>query len=135
MLYISSMGEKSFKNFLEEEENKSPYISSLEDEMGIDPRDIEKEPQVSSFFSLGGFTSNIGPYRIVRFKRNDDGRITHALVRRISDDSIRNRNYKDKEGKFTKTERPEEETFIVPVEDLDKLLSQSFQPPPAQGMM
>lgn len=124
------MGEKSFKNFLEDEEKKSPYISSLEDEMGIDPRDMEKEPQVSSFYSLGGYTSNLGPFRIIKFNRNEEGKITHAVVERMVDKSIKNRTYRDSEGKLTKTESPEEKTFIVPVEDLDKLMSQSFQPPP-----
>ena len=91
------MAEKSFRSFLEEDENKSPYMASLEDEMGIDPRDLEKEPQIGSFFSFGKIASNIGPYKVVKFKRNEDGEITHAIVKQINDPIINSRKYKDKD--------------------------------------
>lgn len=123
------MTEKSFRKFLEEQENKSPYLSSLADELGLDPRDMEKEPQVASFFSMGGTTNNIGSYRIVKFKRNEDGEITHAVVKKINDPVVKKRTYKDKDGEFVRIDDEQgEETFLVPVEDLDKLLSQDFQP-------
>lgn len=129
------MAEKSFRKFMEEEEEKgSRYVSSLEDELGIDSRDLEKEPQIASFFSVGGITRNIGPYRILKFKRNIDGDITHAVVIPSNDPTIRNRQYKNKEGEWFKLDNEKEtEKFLVPIEDLDKLLSQDFQPPPAPG--
>lgn len=124
---------KSFKEFLKEEENKHPYISSLEDELGIDTRDLEKEPQIGSFFSMGNITKNVGPYKILKFKRNDDGEITHAIVKNIDDHAIKNRKYKDQEGNLIKIDNEEvkTKTFLVPIQDLDKLMSQDFQPPPA----
>lgn len=123
------MAEKSFRKFLEDEEKKSPYLSSLEDELGLEPADLEKEPQIASFFSLGGTTNNIGPYKIVKFKRNDDGEVTHAVVKRINDPVIKKRTYKDKDGETVRVDDEQsEDTYIVPVEDLDKLLSQDFQP-------
>lgn len=123
------MTEKTFRKFLEEQENKSPYLSSLKDELGLDPRDMEKEPQVASFFSMGGTTNNIGSYRILQFKKNENGEVTHAVVKKINDPVVKKRTYKDKDGKFSRIEdKQSEETFIVPIEDLDKLLSQDFQP-------
>ena len=127
------MRKKSFKSFLEEEEQKS-YISSLQDELGISPEDMESEPQIASFFSLGGkFIDNIGSYKIIKFQRNEDGKITHAVVKQINDSNILNRRYKEKKDKILRVDAPKEnETFLVKIEDLDKLLSQDFQPP-AQG--
>lgn len=97
--------------------------------MGLDPRDMEKEPQVASFFSMGGKTNNIGSYRILQFKRNENGEVTHAVVKKINDPTVKKRTYKDKDGEFSRVDDEQsEEAFIVPVEDLDKLLSQDFQP-------
>lgn len=128
------MTQKSFRSFLEEEEQKS-YISSLQDELGIRPEDMESEPQIASFFSLGGkFIDNIGSYKIIKFQRNEDGKITHAVVKKINDSNILSRRYKEKKDKIFRVDSPEEnETFLVKIEDLDKLLSQDFQPPPSQG--
>jgi hypothetical protein len=123
------MAEKSFRKFLEEEEKRSPYLSSLEDELGLDPSDMEKEPQIASFFSMGGITNNVGSYKILKFNRNEKGDVTHAVVKKINDPAIKKRTYKDKEGEAVRLDdEQDEETFIVPVEDLDKLLSQDFQP-------
>lgn len=128
------MKPKSFRKFVEErdKETSSPHLDSLGDEMGIDPRDLEKEPQVGSFFSMGGETRNVGPYRVLRFKRNDEGEVTHAVVKRFGGPGIRNRRYKDYDGQMKRVETEDEDkTFIVPIEDIDKLMSQDFQPPPA----
>ena len=123
------MAEKSFRKFLEEEENKSPYLSSLEDELGLDPRDLEKEPQIASFFSIGGTTNNVSPYRILKFKSNENGKLTHAIVKKINDPAIKKRAYKDKDSETVRVDdERSEETHIVPIEDLDKLMSQDFQP-------
>lgn len=129
------MAEKTFSDFIKEEEAKSPFLSSLGDELGIDPSDMAKEPQIASFFSFGNTASNLSPYKIIKFNRDQSGKITHAVVRQKNDRSIKIRNYKDDgKGGFIQTETPPgENTFIVPIEELDKLMSQDFQPP-AGGM-
>lgn len=132
------MRAKSFREFVEEREASSPHIDAIQDELGIDPRDLEKEPQVAAFFQMGKEVRNIGPYRIVSLKRDDDGRITHAVVRRFDDRGIINRRYRDEEGGMVRMDRDaDSERMVVPIEDLDKLLSQDFQPPeaPPGGMM
>jgi hypothetical protein len=125
---------KSFKKFIEE---KHPYFSSLEDELGIDINDLQNEPQIGSFFSIGkGNISNLIPYKIIKFKRNNDGKITHAVVKKNSDLMIKSKQYKEKDGKILQVNKEEEKRFIVPIEELDKLISQDFQPPPsAPGMV
>lgn len=128
---------KSFRKFIEEteKETSSPHLDALGSEMGIDPRDLEKEPMVGSFFSMGNEIKNIGMYRIVRFKRDESGKITHAVVERMEDRAIKNRTYRDEDGALMQTKGSDEgDKMIVPIEDLDKLMSQSLQPPPAGAM-
>lgn len=113
------------------EKAQSPYLNSLEDELGIDTRDLDKDPQMASFFSMGGSTKNIGLYRVVKILRDENGDPTHAVVRTIEDGSVKNRRYKgDGEGMKRVDGNEEEKTFVVPIEELDKLMSQDFQPPP-----
>ena len=132
------MRAKSFREFVEEKEASSPHIDAMQDELGIDPRDLEKEPQVAAFFAMGKEVRNIGPYRIVSFKRDDDGRITHAVVRRYDDRGIQSRRYRDEEGGMIRMDKDDDsERMVVPIGNLDKLMSQDFQPPdaPPGGMM
>ena len=133
------MKTKSFRKFLEEKEASSPHIDAMQDELGIDPRDLEKEPQVAAFFSMGKEVRNIGPYRVVSFKRNDEGKITHAVVRRFDDRGIQSRRYRDEDGGMVRMNKNDDsERMVVPIEELDKLMSQDFQPPPGAesgGMM
>lgn len=125
------MRAKSFRKFVEEKEAQTPYLNSLEDELGIDPRDLEKDPQMASFFSLGGDIRNLGLYRIVKIVRDDDGNPTHAVVKTMEDPSVRNRRYRGDGDDMKRIEGDGEEgTFVVPIEELDKLMSQDFQPPP-----
>ncbi len=124
----------SFKSFLEEKEN--PYLSSLEDELGIDIKDLKNEPQIASFYSFGKTIQNIGSYKILNFKRNEKGEITHAVVKQANDPVIKNRKYKEKDGSIEREREKEslkntDQIFIVQIKDLDKLLSQDFTPPPA----
>jgi hypothetical protein len=126
------MRAKSFGKFVEEKEGSSPYINALQDELGIDSRDLEEEPQVASFFSLGNDAKNIGLYRIVKIIRDGDGNPTHAVVKTMEDKSIKSRRYRDGEGGMKRVDgETDEESFVVPIEELDKLMSQDFQPPPA----
>jgi len=119
---------KSFRKFLEEE--KYPFIKSLGDVFNVRPEDLEKEVQVGTFFQMGAGT-NRGSYKIVGYKRNGEGKITHAVVKMISLD----KTYKDKGGEFL--EIPPQnlsQEKLVPIEDLDGLLRQDFEPqapPPA----
>ena len=119
---------KSFKSFLKEEEN-SPYLTSIQDELGIDLRDLKKDPQVASFYSLGKTIQNIGSYIILEFKKNEKNQITHAVVLQINDPKIKNKKYKLKNGEIIKSKENKNKKFLIKIEDLDKLLSQDFQPP------
>jgi len=128
------MRAKSFGKFVEERESSSPHIDAMQDELGIDPRDLEKEPQVAAFFGMGKEVRNIGPYKVVSLKRDDEGRITHAVVKRFDDRAIINRRYRDEDGGPVRMDKDyESDRMVVPIEDLDKLMSQDFQPPDQAG--
>lgn len=128
------MAPKSFRKFVEEREKEasSPHLDALEDELGIDPRDLENEPMIASFFAMGDEARNIGPYRVLSFKRDESGKITHAVVKRFDDRAIKNRRYRDEEGGMKRMSSPEsQDRLLIPIGELDKLISQSLQPPPA----
>jgi hypothetical protein len=132
------MSKKTFRSFLEEDQS---YLSSLEDTLGIDPRDMEIEPQIGKFFSFSqeaskrlGLTSNVGPYEIKKFKRNSEGKITHAVVVKINDPFIKSSEYKDEDGNVVRVDKDKEnQTFLVDIKDLEGLLKQDLEPSPGQG--
>ena len=113
---------KSFRKFVEDSENH-PLMTSLDDILGIDPEDMKKEPQIASFFKISQGT-NLGSYKIVRYQRNSEGKITHAVIKPIHADKI----YKDKEGspKRIPKEQMDSGEKLVPIKDLDVLMGQNF---------
>jgi hypothetical protein len=128
LIYISSMT-KTFRKFVEEAE-KSPLISSMQDMLGIDPDDLKNEPQQGTFYLHDTGKSvlkgtNLGSYKIVEFKRDKQGKITHAVVRPMSSD----KTYKDENGKITIVPGSEsdKQDRLVGIEDLDGLLGQDLK--------
>lgn len=111
---------KSFRKFMEESED-SPFIDSMQDMLGISPEDLKKEPQLATFFKMTKGT-NLGAYKIVEFKRDRNGKITHAVVRPMDSD----KTYKDEGGKLKIVPGQDSGDKLVPVGDLDGLLSQDL---------
>lgn len=122
---------KSFKKFVEEKEDGT-LVSSLQDMFGINPEDLRNEPQLATFFSIASRGTNLGSYKIVGFKRSQDGRITHAVVKSMSMDKV----YKDDDGSPKRMPKGAESTeeLLVPISDLDKLMSQDFSANQPQGL-
>ena len=96
--------------------------------------DYKKFPQSSSFFSFGQVPFNLGIYTILDFKRNEKGDITHAKVKQIRDKHFNSLSY-DKEDREKLDKSNEEESFLVPIEDLESLMTQANQQPatPPEG--
>jgi hypothetical protein len=113
----------SFRNFLKNEEES--YFSAMADQLGINPEDYKKDAKVGSFYSFGSNVVNIGPYSILDFKKNDNGEITHALVKQINDPRIHNMKYKND----LRTKADSDETFLIPIDDLQKLMMQGQDQP------
>jgi hypothetical protein len=124
----------SFYKFLEQQEeddqekDKTSYVSALEDELGINPEDFYKDPKYASFFSLGSNGVNLGIYKIIEFKRNSKGDVTHAVVAKNNDKAIKNKSYYSTEKDiFQVPSNKENRTFIVPIEELESLMMQGNQ--------
>lgn len=119
----------SFSNFLKNEEET--YFTGL-GKIGINKDDFKYFPQASSFFGLGQFPVNIGSYSILDFKKNDAGQITHVRIKRIKDPNFNSIKY-DKDNRETIDKEEGYENFLVPIEDLEKLLLQGQQPSDTAG--
>lgn len=105
-----------------ENEEAETLVSSMQDILGINPEDLKNEPQIATFFKMGPNGTNMGSYKVVQFKRNENGQITHALVRPISVDKV----YKDGGPKKLDSSNAPKGDFLVPIGELNKLLSQDF---------
>lgn len=117
----------SFRRFLEDEENRTAHLDALQDELGIDPKHLKDTPQVASFFSLGGDTFNLGSYKIIDYKYGQDGKPTHAVVKMIYDPNGNRRRYKnDGEDKTRVQDYDDGKTYLVPIEDLQALMTQGL---------
>lgn len=130
----------SFYKFLEQQEeeeqnSKSSYISALEDDLGINPEDIAKDPKYASFFSLGGRNGiNMGTYKVIEFKRNQDGDITHAVVVKNDDKAIKNKTFYVADKEIIQIPKDiGKKTFLIPIEDLEGLMNQGSTPQQPAG--
>lgn len=97
-----------FSEFIKKEES---YIDALKDQLGINPEDQKKDPKIASWIALG-HTRNLGPYTIIDYKKNKDGKITHALIKK--DKYPGSLNYKDDLKVSDKSS-----TYLISIEDLE----------------
>lgn len=114
-----------------EDKEEETLMSSLEDMLGINPEDLRSEPQLATFFKIASHGTNLGSYKIMQFKRNEDGKITHAILRPISAQKV----YKDKGDSMKKMPSGSMPSgdVLVPVGELNALMSQDFAANQPQG--
>ena len=103
-----------FIDFIKKEE--SSYYKALEDQLGIKPEDQKKDPKIASWISLNSTTKNIRPYIILDYKKNKDGEITHALVKKNNDPKINSISYK---GDSRVSSDTKSQTYLIPIADLE----------------
>jgi hypothetical protein len=119
----------SFSNFLKNEEET--YFTGMS-KVGINKDDFKKFPQSPSFFGFGQFPINIGSFVILDFKKNNNGEITHVKVKQLKDPQFNSLQY-DKDNRETIDKKYGTEEFLVPIEDVEKLLLQGQNQTPPQG--
>jgi hypothetical protein len=114
-----------------EEKEQDTLVSSLEDTLGINPEDLKYEPQLATFFKIASHGTNLGSYKILHFKRNQNGKITHAILRPLNMDKV----YKDRDGSMKNIAggKMPHKDVLVPIGELDTLMSQDFAANPTQG--
>lgn len=112
-----------FSDFLKNEEET--YFTGM-NKLGINKDDFKFFPQSPSFFGFGQFPINIGSFTILDFKKNQNGDITHVRVKQLRDPQFNSIKY-DKDNKEILDNKVDSEIFLVPIEDLEKLLLQGQQ--------
>lgn len=120
----------SFKNFLKNEE--VGLLDTLSRQLGINLDDLKKDPKFASFYSFGSNVKNIGSYVILDYKKNKDGKITHVLIKQINDPKIKSVNYTS-DNKIVNSKNVNRK-FLVPIQDLEKLMLQGQDKPSDSGM-
>jgi hypothetical protein len=121
-----------FSEFIKKEE--ASYIDSLKNQLGIHPDDQKKDPKIASWISLGSM-KNIGPYIIIDYKKNSDGKITHALIKQNNDSNNISINYSTDNSVIKNNDK--DKTFLISIEDLENqimLQGQNQQANPSGGI-
>lgn len=126
---------KTFKQFLDlKEEEKPNHIGSLEDELGINPDDFEKVPQMGANFNLGGNSFNASPYKILGYNKNSEGKVVSAKVQLINDPINKTRK-QVRDGERV-PDSPDNKIYTIPIEQLNGFISNGLMPAadPMAGM-
>jgi hypothetical protein len=114
----------NFRQFLED-----GYTDKLQDELGIDPETIGDSPQWAANIGWGGFSYNGMTYKF-KYTRDSSGKITGAMVKPID----LGRAYVDRGGKKMRVPAGDTSEKFVSIDDLNKMMTQGLQQPPAPEM-
>lgn len=129
----------TFKQFLELSEPKPvTHFKALRGELGIEPEEIAKVPQVASFFNLGNSTYNLSGFKILDYEYDDQGNPVSARITLINDPNIKTRKmFKKKHDKFVQMpdDEPDEKIYMIPIAQLEKLMTQGLEAGAGAGAM
>ena len=122
---------------MELEERQPNYLDALQDELGIDPKSLEKSPGWAANMAIGKFSYNGLIYKIKNFVYKN-GTISGAVVEPLDIEGVKSQrayyNKGDKQIKMpdaTTGSRP----FFIPVDKLNAMLTQGFSMPGMDGGM
>jgi hypothetical protein len=118
---------KSFAQFIKlKEEEKPNHIGSLEDELGINPEDFEKVPQMGANFNLGGTSFNASPYKILGYNKDVTGKIVSARIQLVND--VANKTRKQVRDGERIPDHDVNQVFVIPIEKLNGFISNGLSP-------
>ncbi len=116
---------KSFRQYAELRQAAPSFLDSLERELNIRPEDLEgKSASWGANVTLGKFTYNGLIYQIVKWEKDDQDRITGAIIKPID---AQRAYVKGAEGKMVRSPDDHEDEgkgMFISKEDLDKLMNQ-----------
>jgi hypothetical protein len=118
----------TFKQYLELDTRTLGYLDAMKDELGVDPTDVAKIPQVASNFTMGGTAYNNGAYRIKGFRKDHSGRITHAEVELLNNLVPGQKQFVHQNGKYVRLNKngSDNRIFLVPIAKLNTLMTQGM---------
>jgi len=128
----------SFKTYLEQLKQQN-YLDVLATEFGIEPEDLAKIPQVASFIALGD-TYSLTPYEMTGIERDERGNVKGIKVKVMHDaaSATRKRFIKKGDGQYVQVDddqEPEDKEYLVPIDDILKMLTQGQEPQAQQPGM
>ena len=117
-----------FRQFIELDERKPNYLDALQDELGIDPKAFESNPEWAANMTVGNFSYNGLLYKIKNFVYRG-GNITGAMVEPMNVPGVKSqRSYLKKGDQQIRMPNAHvsSEPFFVPVDTLNKMLTQGM---------
>ena len=124
-----------FRQFIELTERPPSYLDALQDELGIDPKTMEKNPQWAANVSLGNVSFNGMMYKITNFVRKG-GAVTGAMIKPMAVQGVKSqRAYINRDGNQIRSPEsaPDGKEQFIPIDKLNALMSQGFSSAPAGG--
>lgn len=123
------MKDLSFKKFFESYEKRTNYIDVIQDELGIDPKSLEKGSNWATSIKMKNISYNGINYEISRIVKNDKGSITGAMIKPIDYGSLTQRAYlSTKDGSLRRPDSSvSTKEIFISIDNLNKLLSQPLQ--------
>jgi hypothetical protein len=124
------MGPLYFRQFVELTERKPNYLDALQDELGIDPKAFEKNPEWSANMTVGKFSYNGLLYTVKNFVYKH-GNIVGAMIEPMNVAGVKSqRSYLNKGDQQIRMPNAHvsSEPFFVSVDNLNKMLTQGMSP-------
>jgi hypothetical protein len=119
----------SFKDFMESYEKKANYMSSLQDELGIDPSALEKIPNWSPEMKMGNFHFNGVNYLINQFVKDARGDVKGAYITPFNIDGgmVQKKFHKGTDGNLrTPSNTVSDKKIFVPISKLNSMLTRGM---------
>jgi hypothetical protein len=126
----------SFKSFLEQQEVKPNYFSSMKDNLGVDTSALKGVPNWLASASVGKITYNGIYYKISRFIYDDNQNVTGAMIKPLNVKGVMPANaFVKRDGKSLKVPNANVDTAerFVSIKDLNKIVTQGMDSAQAGG--
>lgn len=118
----------SFKQFIEFTEKNPNYVDVVQDELGIDPKALEKTPNWAANVGLGKITYN-GIFYTISSMVKRDGQIVGAMIKPVDvQGQSTQRAYIKSGGKPMRVpdSTPSQKEIFIPMDKLNGLMSQGM---------
>lgn len=119
-----------FRQFVELQEKQPNYLDAIQDELGIDPKALEKNPGWAANVSIGNLSYNGIMYKIVNLTYKH-GNITGAVIQPMNIPGVNSQRsylkHGDKQIKMPDSDVSTQVSYIS-IDKLNDMLTQGMQP-------
>jgi hypothetical protein len=125
----------NFRQFIELDERQPNYLDAIQDELGIDPKILEKNPEWAANMTMGNLSFNGIMYKIVNIIKKG-GNVTGAMIQpmNVAGNTTQRAyfNKGDKQIKMPDSTVSNSPTYVS-IDQLNNMLTQGMQATPAGG--